>query len=668
MEIVKLLEPITINGLKIPNRTVMPSMGLAYTSDYTLTDRFKAFYRERAEGGVGLMTVGPIAIDKAGSAPFMPALFDDRYVEPFRQYIDELHRDTETRVATQLIHLGRAAFSMISGVPSIAPSPVPSKLSGETPREMTREDIEAIQEAYVQAARRAKEAGFDFVEVLACTGYLISQFLSPVTNKRTDAYGGSIENRMRFGLEVIARVREVLGRDYPLGIRVAGNDFMEGGHTNEESGIFAAEAVKAGVDAINVTGGWHETYVPQLNTSVPPGTYVYLARGIKEKVDVPVFASNRLGDPYVAERALRSGACDMVCWGRPLIADPELPKKVKEGRFDEIVPCIACNQGCFDSIFSASAVFCIMNPRAGREQELPVRKTETRKKVTVAGGGPAGMEFALTAAAEGHEVTLYERETSLGGQVNLAKASPGKAELGKITESMRGRMNRYGVKVKLGEALTSGIVEKEKPDVLAVATGALPVNIAVPGIDKPHVHCAWDVLMERVPDIGRNVVIVGGNATGCETAHFLTVMGTPDPAIFTFLMYHTAEKPESARKLLHNSGRRITVVEMVNRVAANVGRSARWPLMKSLKMMGVDLRRGARLLEIKDDAVVVETEKGQESIPADTVIMAVGSRSVNDLAAAVMTEGVKVIALGDAKEPRKLTEAIREGFEEALKL
>jgi 2,4-dienoyl-CoA reductase (NADPH2) len=668
MEIIKLLEPITINGLRIPNRTVMPSMGLAYTDDYTLTERFKAFYRERAEGGVGLMTVGPIAIDKAGSAPFMPALFDDRYVEPLRAFIDELHRDTETKVATQLIHLGRAAFSMLTGVPSIAPSPVPSKLSGETPREMTLEDIEAVQDAYVQAARRAKEAGFDFVEVLACTGYLISQFLSPVTNRRTDAYGGPIENRMRFGLEVIARVREVLGKNFPLGVRIAGNDFMEGGHTNEESAIFAAETVKAGVDAINVTGGWHETYVPQLNTSVPSGTFVYLARGIKEKVSVPVFASNRLGDPFVAERALRSGACDMVCWGRPLIADPELPRKVKEGRFDEIVPCIACNQGCFDSIFSASAVFCIMNPRAGRELELQARRTARPKRVMVAGGGPAGMEFALTAAQAGHKVTLYEKEPVLGGQVNLAKASPGKADLGRIIDSMRGRMKSYGVKVELDSALTAEAIERERPDVLAVASGAVPAEIQVPGIDKPHVHCAWDVLMERVPDIGKNVVIVGGNATGCETAHFLTAMGVPDPAVFTFLMYHTAENPESAKKLLHHAGRKITVVEMVNRLAGNVGRSARWPLMKSLRMMGVELRRGARLLEIRDDSVLVETDEGRESIPADTVILAVGSRPVNDLAATVMTEGVKVVTLGDAKEPRKLTEAIREGFEEALKL
>jgi 2,4-dienoyl-CoA reductase (NADPH2) len=668
MEIVKLLEPITINGLEIPNRTVMPSMGLAYTNDYTLTDRFKAFYRERAEGGVGLMTIGPIAIDKAGSAPFMPALFEDQYVEPMKRFIEELHRDTDAKIANQLIHLGRAAWSIISGVPSIAPSPMPSKLSGETPKEMTREDIEDVQQAYVQAARRSREAGFDFVEILACTGYLISQFLSPVTNKRTDEYGGSIENRMRFGLEVIARVRQELGKDFPLGIRIAGNDFMEGGHTNEESATFAAEAEKAGVDAVNVTGGWHETYIPQLNTGVPPGTYVYLARGIKDRVGVPVFASNRLGDPYVAERAVRSGACDMVCWGRPLIADPELPNKVKEGRFDEIVPCIACNQGCFDSIFGASAVFCVLNPRAGRELEVNVRKTEKPKRVMVAGGGPAGMEFALTAAQAGHDVTLYEKEDSLGGQINLAKASPGKAELGKITDSMRGRMKRHGVKVELGCALTPETIEKEKPDVLAVASGARPLEMSVPGIDKPHVHCAWDVLMERVADIGKNVVIVGGNATGCETAHFLTAMGTPDPAVFTFLMYHTAENPESAKKLLHNAGRTITVVEMVQRLAGNVGRSARWPLMKSLKMMGVNLRRECKLLEIRDDSVLVETEEGRESLPADTVIMAVGSRSVNDLAPAVMTEGVKVVTLGDAKEPRKLTEAIREGFEEALKI
>ncbi len=667
MKFVKLFEPITINSLVIPNRIVMPSMGLGYTRDYTLTDQFKDFYRERARGGVGLMTLGPVAIDEVGSAPYMPGLFDDRFVEPLREFMDELHRETEVKVATQLMHLGRAAFSFMTGKQIIAPSPVPSKLSGETPREMTREDIETVQEAYVQAARRAKEAGFDYVEILACTGYLISQFLSPVTNLRTDEYGGPIENRMRFGLEVIRRVRAEVGEDYPVGIRVAGSDYIEGGHTNRESALFAAEAEKAGADAVNVTGGWHETYIPQLTTNVPPGAFVYLARGIKEHVNVPVFASNRLGDPVLAERVLRSGACDMVCWGRPLIADPELPNKAREGRLDEIVPCLACNQGCFDSIFAGTFVTCVMNPRVGREGSLRVTPAETPRKVFVAGGGPAGMECALTAAQAGHDVTLYEREPVLGGQVNLAKVPPGKKEFQRLIDSMAGRMKRYGVKVVLGTPLTPEKVAEERPDVVVVASGAEPLEIQVPGSDKPHVVCAWDVLREEVAEIGRNVVIVGGSATGCETAHYLASLDLPPPEVFTFLMSHAAEKPEEADRLLHRPGRKITIIDMVERLAANVGRSARWPLRKSLKMLGVEMRPLTRLVEILDDAVVVEREGKRETLPADTVVMAVGARSADDLSAR-LPEGVRVITIGDAKEPRKLTEAIREGFEAALEI
>ncbi|MCJ7773535.1 MAG: NADH:flavin oxidoreductase, partial [Desulfobacterales bacterium] len=314
MEYIKLFEPISINNLEIKNRIVMPAMGLSYTDNYEFNERYRGFYRERAKGGVGLMTIGPVAIDKAGSAQFMPKLFDDENIETLKNFINELHKETDVKLATQLFHMGRYAFSVFTGLTPIAPSPIPSKLTRETPREMTQEDIEEIKTAYAEAARRAKTANFDFVEILACTGYLISQFLSPVTNKRSDEYGGSIENRMRFGCEVIREVRKAVGDDYPVGIRIAGNDFIEGGHTNKESSLFAAEAEHAGVDAINVTGGWHETNIPQLTTNVPPGAYLYLSKGIKEKVNVPVFASNRLGDPNQAERALRSGVCDMICW------------------------------------------------------------------------------------------------------------------------------------------------------------------------------------------------------------------------------------------------------------------------------------------------------------------------------------------------------------------
>lgn len=664
----KLFEPITINNLEIKNRIVMPSMGLGYTSDYSFNERYKAFYRERARGGVGLMTIGPLAIDKVGSAPFMPGLFDDKHIRPIKDFVEELHKDTEAKIGTQLFHAGRYAFSFLTGSTSIAPSAIRSRLTRETPREMTKEDIEQVKEAFANSATRAKEAGFDYVEILACTGYLLSQFLSPVTNKRTDEYGGTIRNRMRFGLEVIRKVREAIGDGAALGIRVAGNDFMKGGHTNRESAQFASEAVKAGIDAINVTGGWHETYVPQLTTNVPPGVFVYLARGIKEKVGVPVFASNRLGDPYIAEKALRSGACDMICWGRPLIADPELPDKVRGGKMNEVIPCIACNQGCFDSIFSGDSVTCILNPMAGRENDLKIVKAKTKKKAMVAGGGPAGMEFALTAAARGHDVTLYEKGRRLGGQVNLAKAPPGKEELQRAIDSMKNRMKLWGVKVNLEAPVTPEIVRENQPDVLVVASGARPTEISIPGTDKPHVVSAWDVLTEEVYDMGENVVIVGGNATGCETAHFIASMGTPDPYTFTFLMYHNAEDPQYAMKLLHTSGRKITVIDLIPRLADNVGRTARWSLLKSLKLMGVKLRPRTRLLEIKDDSVVVDTEKGMMSIPADTVVMAVGARSVDSLAREVEGDGIKVITIGDAKAPRKLTEAIREGFEEALKI
>jgi 2,4-dienoyl-CoA reductase (NADPH2) len=647
----------------------MPAMALFYTNDYTFSERYKAFYRERAKGGVGLMMIGPVAIDRVGNVPFVPGLFDDKYIDPIRAFTDELHKDTNIKLGTQLMHQGYFAPSRLTGITPIAPSAIKNKLTGETPRQMTKDDIEEVKKAFAQGAKRTKEAGFDYVEINAGGGYLISGFLSPITNHRTDEYGGSIENRMRFGLEVINEVRYAVGKDFAVGIRVAGHDFVEGSHTNLESSLFCSQAEKAGIDTISISGGWHISNVPQISIDVPPGAFLYLSRGIKEKVGVPVLVSNRLGDPSVAERALRSGAADMICWGRPLLTDPELPIKVQKGRLDEIVPCIACNEGCIDSILSGSSVYCVINPRVGREASNEIKKAKVKKKVFVAGGGPAGMEAALVARQRGHNVTLYEKDEKLGGQINLAAAIPRKKEYLNVIKSLKTRMEISGVKINLKTVLTSKMVEKDQPDVLVVATGAKPKEMNVPGANQRHVVDAWDVLTDKIPEIGKRVVIVGGSATGCETAHLVSHLGIPEPEVITFLLFHSAEDFDQVRNLLYKSGRRITVIDMLDRLAGNVGAGSRWPLMKSLRLKGVELRPKTKLIEIAEDAIVVETEFGKETISADTVIVAGGVRSVDDLSREVPgNSGTEIAIIGDAKEPRKIADAIREGFDTALNI
>jgi 2,4-dienoyl-CoA reductase (NADPH2) len=666
MEFGRLFDPIKINKVNIANRIVMPAMALFYTDDYTFTDRFKAFYRERALGGVGLMIIGPMAIDKVGSNPFMPGLFDDRYIGPIRKFVSELHRNTGARIGVQFMQQGRYASSRFTGMTPIAPSAIASPLNREVPREMTEYDIVEVEEAFAGAALRAKECGFDYVELMAGGSYLIGEFLSPVTNHRTDEYGGTLDKRMRFGLEVIKKVRSAVGRDFFLGIRVSGHDFVKGGNTDKESAIFCVEAEKAGVDCINVTGGWHETNLPQITSEVPFGAYVYLARNIKEKVSIPVFASNRLGDPNIAEKVLLSGAADMICWGRPLLADPELPHKVQAGRLEEVVPCIGCNQGCFDSIAGDLPVYCTLNPRVGREKGTKIKKVSRSKKIYVAGGGPAGMQCALTAHERGHNVTLFEKTGKLGGQINMAESVPGKEDFGNVIISLSTRIKTAGVKVKLKTLLTPAKTKRDKPNILVVASGAKPAEINLPGINGQNVCFAWDIFNRSIPVIGKRVVIVGGGAIGCETALYLANLDVLSSQSFAFLVYHEADNFDRLRERLYSSERKITILELADRMAGNVGVSTRWSLLKNLRLLGVGLRTGVRITGIEDNAVSIETKSGVESIPADTIIIAVGSRSVNELSRDVKIAGMKVITIGDAKEPRKIADAIREGFDAAM--
>jgi 2,4-dienoyl-CoA reductase (NADPH2) len=472
MDFPHLFSPITIQNMELKNRIVMTAMHLGYTPQGDVTDQLVNFYAERARGGVGLAIVGGCPIDEFGGMIGMIALYDDRFIPGLTRLTDAV-KDHDCKIAAQLYQAGRYTHSvMIGGQKPISASAVRSRLTGETPRALELEEIPGVQNKFAEAAVRAREAGFDAVEILGSAGYLISQFLSPITNLREDEYGGSSENRMRFGIETILKVRKALGPDYPILLRIAGNDFMEGSNTNHEAKQFAAEAEKAGIDLFNVTGGWHETRVPQLTMGVPRKAYVYLARGIRSAVSAPVISSNRINDPKTAEEVLQSGGADLVTMARGLLADPDLPNKARSGKSRLIYHCVACNQGCFDSIFQGRPATCMVNPRAGREAELKIKPAPKSRKILVVGGGPAGMTVACTVKDRGHHVVLMEKSDRLGGQILLNHSIPGRDELETAAIDLIHNLRDKGVETVLEKAATPAIIRQMAPDVVVLAAGA----------------------------------------------------------------------------------------------------------------------------------------------------------------------------------------------------
>lgn len=663
-----LFSPIKINSMELANRIVMPAMHLNYTMGGEVTDQLIDFYRERAEGEAALLFVGGCSIDKTGAGFMMVGLSEDRFLPGLKKLVDSCHIG-EVKIGAQLYHAGRYSWEMLIGTQPIAPSAIPSRLTGETPREMTIEDIRAVQDAFGDAALRAKEAGFDTVEVCGSAGYLIPQFLSPVTNQRDDEYGGCFENRARFGVEVIQNVRGKVGDDYPIFMRIAGNDFMQGGQTNKDSARACKHFQDAGIDAFNVTGGWHETRVPQLTMSVPRGAYVYLAQGIRQQVSVPVVACNRINNPMLAEKILRENRADLIGIGRGLIADPQFPVKAREGRAREIRSCIACNQGCFDMVFKAQGVCCLVNARVGREAETEIKKTDQPKKVVVVGGGAAGMEAARCAAERGHQVVLFEKHKHLGGLLNLCAAPPGRAEFNTLIEYLSNEIQRLGVKIKMGVNADRKLIDAENPDRVIVATGSKPIRPAfVDEAMMDNVFMADDVLEGRADVIG-DVVIIGGGAVGTETALYLAEKDVIDPEVANFLIAHNAETYEEVSRLLTHRNGEISIIEMLGRVGTDIGKTTRWTIKQDLRRHQVNLLTGTTLLAIESNSVLVKNQDGvKENIPTDNVVIAVGYVADDALVKQLAGAKYPVDVIGDAKGARKAIDAIAEGFDAALRI
>ncbi|MBI2355527.1 MAG: FAD-dependent oxidoreductase [Deltaproteobacteria bacterium] len=656
-----LFQPILINTMLVKNRILMPAMHMNMAGNYAVTDRLVDFYAERARGGAGMITVGYATVDELSGNPGNIGAHKDVYIPGLTRLAAAI-RDNGARASVQLNHAGRYNHTMLTGGRQpVAPSPLPSRLTRETPHELTIPEIGEIVEHFAQAARRVREAGFDAVEILSGTGYLISEFLSPLTNKRDDEYGGPFENRIRFGLEVIKGVREAVGKDFPLLVRVNGNEFMQGGSTRRELQEYAVRLAYEGVDAICVNVGWHEARVPQIVTEVPRGVFAYLARGIKERVAVPVIASHRINDPATAREIIADGQCDMVAIGRALIADPYFPEKARSGRDRDIVHCVACAQGCFDNLFKMKAVECLCNPKAGYERTRELARADRPLKVMVVGGGAAGMSAAIAAAERGHHVTLHEKGSRLGGQLLLAGAPPGRGEFRELADDLARQVALSGATVILGSAVNGTLLNDAHPDAVILATGGVPITPPIPGVDLPHVVQAWDVLTGAVTT-GRRVVIIGGGAVGIETALLLAEKGTLSGEALKFLLVHGAEPVEDLYGLATRGSRQVTVIEMLDELGKNFGRSTRWGMMQDVERYGVATRAAARVVEITAGCVWIENGGRIEEIPADSVVLAVGTRAQNPLQEDVAARGWALRVVGDAQRPAMVFDAIHQGF------
>ena len=658
-----LFEPITIGGLRVPNRLTMPPMHANLGSmQEGITDRGIDFYVARAKGGFGLMGVGVIDaffVDHAGS-PHELFLDNDLHVQRYARLVQELRRHGTVPYAQigirRLFHVSRLHREKATDRPSLA----------EIPAEQIEEMIEAVVAASVRAAR----AGFMAVDILGVGGSGHSLFASRVFNDRCDAWGGTPEKRIRFAVETVRGIKKALGEDFPVFYRLHGSEFLPGGYGIEGAQFNAVQLERAGVCFFNVTGGGHATSVPQLTPNVPQGAYAYLAREIKRVVgSAAVAASNRNNHPLEAERILRHGWADLISLGRQSLADADWPLKAREGRFSDIRYCIACNECMDTAVIRNEPVRCLVNPREGAASEVePIPMARVRRRVVVVGGGVAGLQFALTSAERGHEVTLIERKGHLGGMWQHASTPPGREQLFTFLEWLVGQCAKAGVAFRMQTEATADLLRAMNADLIAVSPGSEPVESSLPGADLPHVHPATAALEGRIP-IGERVVVIGGGGIGVEIAPFLAKRWEIRPEVVEFLEDYEAFT-DNDRAIVDRKGHRVTLVSRQRRLGGSVGGSTRWVLAKEASIAGVEILNNAVAQEITTEGVVVLQGNEKTIVPADTVFLATGlkpnTRLHDELTAAKVAPRIELI--GNPEHAMHAIESVSQAFRLALEV
>lgn len=628
-----LFQPGAIGKLVVKNRLVMPSMVRNYAdAQGRATDRYVAHISRVARGGVGAIILEASYVRPEGRG-FLNELgiHEDAVIPGLKLIVSAAHKHGAA-IGIQLYHGGRQASSRTSGLRPVAPSAIPEPTVREMPKELSVRGVREIVRAFGDAAARAEVAGLDFVELHGAHGYLINQFLSPFSNKRRDAYGGTPEKRLRFLLEVHAEVRRRVSPGFPVMLRLSAEEFVPGGLTIKDTLAIAKRMEKEGIAAVHVSSSNYASYAKGLlipPMAVPEGPLVKYAARFKKALRIPVVAVAKLRDPAVDARLVKDGKADFIAVGRSLLADPDWPIKVMEGRVKDIRPCVACNQGCISRLFAQEDVWCTVNPENGREREFAMPAKEKRR-VFVVGGGPAGLTAAVVAAERGHAVTLFEKERSLGGQLAAAAAAPYRGDWALLREWLIARVKSLPIEVRLRREFRPADALREVPDVLIVAVGSAPTRPHLPGADLPNVVTARALLEGKVRAKGR-VVMAGGGCMGAQTAEFLADRGRP-----------------------------VTIVEMSGEVAAESPVDDRALLLARLARKKVKIVTNTRIAAIEPGAVVVGDGKAKRRLPADTVVLCLGAKPNDSMIAEV--EGVipKTVIVGDAVEPRRVTEAVAE--------